>query len=141
MEGRRQEIISLPRTFSPAGGRLDVEMSPSLAASLLNSLEALPAPSCSCNNEAVLSYFLPNLETYRALQASGVENSILTARLDESLNDSITALVRNQNADGGWGWIRGSNTDPYISTYVLFGLGRARLAGISIPDETFDQCA
>lgn len=136
---RRQEIISLPRSFSPTGGRLDVELSPSLAASLLSSLEALPAPSCTCNNEAVLSYFLPNLETYRALQASGVDDPILKARLDESLNDSITALVRNQAFDGGWGWIRGGDSDPYISTYVLFGLGRARLAGISIPDETFSR--
>jgi len=135
--GTRREVISLPRSFSPTGGRLDVEMSPSLAASLLNSLEALPTPSCTCNNEAVLSYFLPNLETYRALQASGMDDPILKARLDESLNDSIAALVRNQNLDGGWGWIRGSDSDLYISTYVLFGLGRARLAGISIPDDTF----
>jgi uncharacterized protein YfaS (alpha-2-macroglobulin family) len=72
--GERQEIISLPRSFSPTGGGLDVEMSPSLAASLLNSLEALPTPSCTCNNEAVLSYFLPNLETQRALLASGIDD-------------------------------------------------------------------
>jgi uncharacterized protein YfaS (alpha-2-macroglobulin family) len=133
----RQEIISLPRSFSPTGGKLDVEMSPSLAASLLTSLEALPTPSCSCNNEAVLSYFLPNLETYRALQASGMEDPILKARLDESLNEGIAALVGNQNFDGGWSWIRGGDSDVYISSYVLFGLGRARLAGVSIPDETF----
>ena len=137
--GTRLEIISLPRSFPPTGGRLDVEMSPSLAASLLKSLEALPTPSCTCNNEAVLSYFLPNLETYRALQASGIDDPALKARLDESLNKGITALVRNQNLDGGWGWIRGSNSDPYISTYVLFGLGRARLAGSSIPDDTFNR--
>ncbi len=137
--GRSQEIISLPRSFSPTGGRLDLEMSPSLAASLLNSLEALPVPSCTCNNEAVLSYFLPNLETYRALQSSGIDNPVLKAHLDDSLDDSITALVRNQNSDGGWGWIRGSDSDPYISTYVLFGLGRARLAGVSVPDETFER--
>ena len=137
--GSRQEIISLPRSFSPTSGKLDVEMSPSLAASLLNSLEALPTPSCTCNNEAVLSYFLPNLETYRALQASGKDDPDLKARLDRSLGDSITALVRNQNPDGGWGWIRGSDSDPYISTYMLFGLGRARMAGISITDDTFDH--
>ena len=138
-EATRQEVISLPRTFSPIGGRLDVEMSPSLAASILNSLEALPTPSCSCNNEAVLSYFLPNLETYRALQASGLDNPDLKARLDDSLNDSVSALVRNQNFDGGWGWIRSSDSDPYMSSYVLFGLGRARQAGVNIPDETFES--
>jgi len=134
--GKSQEIISLPRSFSPTGGRLDVEMSPSLAASLLNSLEALPTPACTCNNEAVLSYFLPSLETYRALQASGRDDPVLKARLDESLDDSIAALVRNQNSDGGWSWILGADSDLYISTYVLFGLGRARLAGISVPDDT-----
>ena len=133
----RQEIISLPRSFSPTGGGLDVEMSPSLAASLLTSLEALPTPSCTCNNEAVLSYFLPNLETYRALLASGMDDPTLKARLDESLNDSIVALIGNQNFDGGWGWIRGGDSNVYISSYVLFGLGRARLAGVSIPEDTF----
>jgi len=137
--GRQQEIISLPRTFSPTGGQLDVEMSPSLAASLLDSLEALPAPSCTCNNEAVLSYFLPNLETFYALQASGRDDPILRERLDKSLNDSVAALVRNQNPDGSWAWIRGGDADPYISTYALFGLGRARKAGVSIPDDTFDR--
>ncbi len=137
--GKRQEIISLPRTFSPTDGGLDVEMSPSLAASLLKSLEALPAPACACNNEQVLSYFLPNLETQRALQASGMDDPILKERLDKSLVEGIAALVRNQNVDGGWGWISGSDSDPYISTYVLFGLGRARMAGLSIPDETFDR--
>jgi hypothetical protein len=137
--GERQEIISLPRSFSPSGGGLEVEMSPSLAASLLKSLEALPAPACTCNNEAVLSYFLPNLETQRALQASGIEDPVLKERLDQSLADGITALVRNQNIDGGWSWIRGADSDPYISTYVLFGLGRARMAGASIPDDTFNR--
>ncbi len=137
--GTRREVISLPRTFSPTGGKLDVEMSPSLAASMLSSLEALPTPSCTCNNEAVLSYFLPNLETYHALQASGMDDPVLKARLDESLNESIGVLVSNQNYDGGWGWISGSDSDTYISAYVLFGLGRARMAGISIPDETFER--
>jgi uncharacterized protein YfaS (alpha-2-macroglobulin family) len=137
--GTRQEIVSLPRSFSPTGGSLNIEMSPSLAASLLNSLEALPTPSCTCNNEAVLSYFLPNLETYRAMQVSGKEDPVLKERLEKSTADSIAALVRNQNTDGGWSWIRGNDSDPYISTYVLFGLGRARQAGLTIPDDTFDH--
>ena len=135
--GKSQEIISLPRSFSPMSGRLDLEMSPSLAASLLTSLEALPTPSCTCNNEEVLSYFLPNLETYRALQASGRDDAMLKANLDRSLNDGIATLVLNQNSDGGWGWIHGGDSDAYISTYILFGLGQARLGGVSIPDDTF----
>ncbi len=37
----QQEVISLPRTFTPNGGGLDVELSPSLAGSLLSALEAV----------------------------------------------------------------------------------------------------
>jgi uncharacterized protein YfaS (alpha-2-macroglobulin family) len=87
----------------------------------------------------VLSYFLPNLETYRALQASGLEDDELKAQIDESLDASLKALIQNQNQDGGWSWVRGSNSDGYISAYVLFGLGRARQAGIAIPDAVFEK--
>ena len=42
--GLQQEVISLPRTFTPNGGGLDVELSPSLAGSLLSALEAMEVP-------------------------------------------------------------------------------------------------
>jgi len=135
--GARQETINLPRTFSPTGGGLEVEMAPSLAATLLTGLEALPPPACACNSEEVLSYLLPNLEALHALQSSGMEDPALKARLDQYLKEGLEALVINQNEDGGWGWLKESRSDPYISAYVLFGLGRARLAGIQIPDEAF----
>jgi len=65
----QQEVISLPRTFSPSGGGLEVELSPSLAGSLLSGLEARQVPQCAMNAEATLSYLLPNLEVYRASTA------------------------------------------------------------------------
>ena len=40
----QQEVISLPRTFTPNGGGLDVEISPSLAGSLLSALEGTESP-------------------------------------------------------------------------------------------------
>lgn len=135
--GARQEIIHLPRTFSPSGGGLEVEISPSLASVVLQGLEVLTPPSCACNSKAVLSYILPHLEAYRALQTFGMEEPALKARLEGSLQEGIEALSANQNEDGGWGWLRGTRSDPYITAYVLFGLARARLAGLSVPDATF----
>jgi uncharacterized protein YfaS (alpha-2-macroglobulin family) len=137
--GSRQEVVSLPRTFSPIGGELEIEMTASLAAGLLNSLEALPFPACSYNNEAVLSFLLPNLEAHLALQSSGFKAPELQERLDSSLTDSISALVRNQNEDGGWGWFQGSRSDGFLTAYVLFGLARARQAGASVPEEVFES--
>jgi hypothetical protein len=93
----------------------------------------------ACNNEAVLSYFLPNLEMQRALQVFRHRGpQALKDRLDRSLvRMALPRWSATRIVDGGWSWIRGGESDPYISTYVLFGLGRARLAGITVPDETF----
>ncbi len=137
--GVRQEILHLPRTFSPSGGRLDLEISPSLASALLSGLEALPPPSCACNSEEVLSYLLPNLETYRALQAYGVDDAALKERLDGYLREGLDALQANQNEDGGWGWSSEAPSDPNITAYILFGLVRARQAGLTVSDETFHK--
>ena len=133
--GSKLEVISLPRSFVPTGGRLDVELAPSLAAAILDSLEAMPVPTHTSSNEAVLSYLLPNLETYRALQAAGLDNPDLKERLDASLDESVSRLAARQNEDNGWGWWAEGKSHPYISTYILFGLWRARELGVYV-DET-----
>lgn len=137
--GERQEVVSLPRTYDPTSGGLEVELTGSLAANLLAGLEDLPVPDCTCNNEAVLSYLLPNLEAYRALQASGMQAPGLQERLDASLRDGVIALVRNQNDDGGWGWLQGSPSDGHLTAYALFGLARAREAGAGVPERTLED--
>jgi len=137
--GTATEVISLPRTFDVTSGGLELELAPSLAASLLTSLEAMPVPDSTRYNEVVLSYLLPNLEIQRALQLSGEPNPEVQARLDQNIETSIDALIRNQNDDGGWGWTSEGPSDTYISAYILFGLGRARDGGILIPDDTFTR--
>ncbi len=82
----RQEIISLPRTFTPTGGGLDVELSPSLAGSLLSALEATEAPDYAMSAEATLSYLLPNLEVYRALNSAGLERSGADANASQPMS-------------------------------------------------------
>jgi uncharacterized protein YfaS (alpha-2-macroglobulin family) len=41
--------------------------------------------------------------------------------------------------DGGWGWWKGSESDPYISAYVLYGLVRAREAGSSVSQDVIQR--
>lgn len=129
--GQRIELVSLPRSFEPRGGRLYVELSPSLAAAMMNSLEALENQP-SDFSEQVLSRFLPNLHTYRVLREFGLEAPGLQARLDRSLQEGLPQLLARQNEDGGWGWWKNEISDPYISAYVLFGLSQARSAGVTV---------
>jgi len=136
----QQEVISLPRTFVPTSGGLDVELSPSLAGSLLSALEALQVPAESQSAEAILSYLLPNLEVYRALNNEGVSDPALTERITTNLNANVSRILSLQNVDGGWSWWGTSEkSDPYISAYVFFGLQQARAAGTVINDETLSR--
>ena len=133
----QQEVISLPRTFTPGTGTgLDVELSPSLAGSLLSALDAMEIPAYSISAEASLSYLLPNIEVHRALNNSGLSDPALSERITKNLNASVSRLQLLQNADGGWSWWgTGEPSDPYISAYVLFGLLRAQAISTSVnPD-------
>ena len=145
----QQEVISLPRTYAPTSGGLDVELSPSLAGSLLSALEALQVPAESQSAESIVSYLLPNIEVYRALNNAGLSDPKLTERVTSNLNASVSRILYLQNTDGGWGWWKtsplyggtdeGEKSDPYISAYVVFGLQRARAAGAVISDDVLNH--
>jgi len=132
--GESLELVSLPRSYESGGGQLKVELSASLAAAMMNALDALEHYPYECTEQSV-SRFLPNLETYRVTQEFGLDSSTLKTRLDRTLEDGLDKLTESQNEDGGWGWWQGDESDPYLTTYVLFGLVRAQDAGIQVDEE------
>jgi alpha-2-macroglobulin len=136
----RLELVSLPQSFEPYGGKLDIEMSPSLGAALLNGLSALERFPYE-SNEQTLSRFLPNLETYRALQTFGIQSPELQTRLERNLDQGLNRLIARQNPDGGWNWMGKGESDAYVSAYILFGLTRARLNGITVPVSVLEHAA
>ncbi len=145
-EASQQEVISLPRTFTPSDGGLKVELSPSLAGSLLTALGEMNESDPS-SAESITSYYLPNLEVYQSLSGASLNDQTLTDRVASITDTSVHSVLRLQNEDGGWNWWgstpAGSQTtpsDPYISAYVTFGLIRAHRAGVSV-DETAIQRA
>jgi uncharacterized protein YfaS (alpha-2-macroglobulin family) len=137
---QRLELVSLPVTFDASSGSLSVELDPSLAAAMLDSLEALEYYPSSCT-EPILSSFLPNLVTYSTLQSFAIESPDLKARLDRTLNQGLTQLLTLQRADGGWSWCQEGQSDAYITSYVLIGLVASQDAGISVPKETITNAA
>lgn len=129
--GELLELVSLPRSFDPEGGALNLEMAPSLGAAMLSALEVVDFYP-HANTEQAVSRFLPNLETFRVIQDFGLDEPGLQSRLDQLLEDSLEHLQVQQNSDGGWGWWQGNPSDTYITAYVLFGLIRAQEAGVEV---------
>lgn len=138
--GEQLEKIQMPLSYTPSGGSLQVELAPSLAASILSGLEASEAFPYDFT-EPILSHMLPNVEMYRALQDLKIETPGLKDELQARIDSSLQRLLRYQNKDGGWGWMAGQTSDEYITAYVLFGLVRAQRAGFFIPPRAIPTAA
>ena len=140
LEGAEQklEIITLPKTFDPKDGSLDIELSPSLAAALLTSLDALEE-DYYFSTIAVQSRFLPNVITYQTIQELELDYPQLESRLESIIPETLDVLASAQNEDGGWGWWEGSASDVEISSFILFGLAQAEQAGVFVDELMVQQ--
>ncbi|HZW02303.1 MAG TPA: alpha-2-macroglobulin family protein, partial [Anaerolineaceae bacterium] len=126
--GEELEIVSLPRSFDPDAGRLQVELSTTLAGAVVAGLEALEAYPYDYT-EPVISHLLPNLQVKLALQRLEVADPELLAGLNQAIEPNLEWLHQHQNNDGGWGWAPNRPSDTYLSAYALLALARAQQAG------------
>ena len=78
--GMQIEIVSLPRSFTPLGGDLTLELSPSLGTYLLDATKSLPEPDAFSSNEVIASYLMANLSVIPALREAGTPATELAQR-------------------------------------------------------------
>ena len=137
-EGSRTEVVALPPALDNTQGALTVRLDPSLAASMQAGLTYLETFPYECA-EQVVSKFLPNVLTYRAMQELGLKNADLETQLPGLVRDSLSRLYVLQHSDGGWGWWRDDESNPNISAYVVFGMLKARAAGFEVSEDAFQR--
>ena len=136
--GQQLEIVSLPQSFDPAEGQLQVTLSPSLAAAVLNSLDVLEEDELFSTVDS-LSFFLPQVISYQSLAELELEYPELETRLEEVITSTLDELAAAQNEDGGWGWSADNASDVEITSYLLFGLHQAERAGVFVPDRVLQR--
>jgi uncharacterized protein YfaS (alpha-2-macroglobulin family) len=54
------------------------------------------------------------------------------AQLASMVREGLGRIMQFQHSDGGWGWWPGDSSDPYMTSYVLYGLLTARDAGHTV---------
>jgi hypothetical protein len=135
--GSVTEAILIPQEATDQGEML-VTLEPSLAAGMIDGLDYLKHYEFECNEQTV-SRFLPNLFTVRALRLLEINNSDLEADLAYQLGVGVQRLVSRQNADGGWGYWPREESNPFITSYVLWGLWNAAELGYTVPESAIDR--
>jgi hypothetical protein len=113
-------------------------LDPTLGAAMKSALQVLDhAPYAS--TEQLITHFLPNLVTLRALQNIGLGDPNMENRLEQTLQESLQTLLSRQNSDGGWGWWKGLRSDQYLTAYALYALSQARESGASVSQASIDS--
>ena len=135
--GSRTEGIVLPPNMDPDRSTVTVRLDPSLAAAMQDGLSYLEHFEYECT-EQVVSRFLPNALTYRALAQLGIEDEALKAKLETLIPEGLEKLYQRQNSDGGWGWWDGDRSSPTLTAYAVFGLLRVREVGFTVRDSVIE---
>ncbi len=142
-KGRQVEAVLVPPNADLRRGAVDVTLSPSLAAALLDSLNYLEEewPYESACAHAVADRLLPNAVTARALGELNLGDAGLQSRLDTLIPQQIGRIADLALPGGGWGWCYSGERNDYLTAYVLFALVQARDAGYAIPPRVIGDAA
>lgn len=123
--------LAVPEASNPAARTIEVTLAPSMAGSVLGALDYLTAYPYGCT-EQTLSSFLPNLTVMRTMLSMDIpfgERSLLADRFAAA---GLKRLYDYQHEEGGFGWWKTDDDDPFMTAYALYGYLEAAGAGLSV---------
>jgi hypothetical protein len=151
--------LSIPKERIKETTSLQLTVTPSLAASLLDALPYLADYPYGCV-EQTMSRFLPAVIVAKTMRDLGIAaadvNTYISdvleprhdpqghplrrteatiSKLQSMTQDGTKRLYDFQHADGGWDWWKEGSSDRFMSAYVVWGFGMARDAGVPVKDD------
>jgi alpha-2-macroglobulin len=125
--------VNLPQGADARARSLRIDVAPSVAGSLFGALDYLTTYPYGCT-EQTMSSFLPNVIVSQALK-DVKSSSIKTSNdLSKKVQKGLDRLYAYQHNDGGWGWWKDDQSDPFMTAYVVSGLALGKRAGYQ-PDD------
>ena len=126
--------IALPPDADPRARSLRIEIAPSVAGSLFGALDYLTTYPYGCT-EQTMSSFLPNVIVSQALKDVKTTSLRNNNDLAKKVKKGIDRLYAFQHDDGGWGWWKDDQSDPFMTAYVVSGLTWAKQGDYDVSDD------
>jgi uncharacterized protein YfaS (alpha-2-macroglobulin family) len=130
----RSFSLNLPPNADARARSLRIDVSPSVAGTLFGALDYLTAYPYGCT-EQTMSSFLPNVIVSQALKDVKSASIRDSNDLPRKVQKGMDRLYAYQHNDGGWGWWKDDQSDPFMTAYVVSGLTLAKQNGYT-PDDT-----
>lgn len=156
--------LDLPKERKAGSTSLTVQVTPSLAVTMLDALPYLIDYPYGCT-EQTMSRFLPAAITAKTLRDVGLDPEDVMGRvfggiesrttgapatprqgtqknlaeLDKMVKAGLDRLYDFQHSDGGWGWWKEGESDHWMAAYVVWGLSLARDAKISVKEDVLSR--
>lgn len=155
--------LDIPKERKPESTSLMVQVSPSMAVTMLDALPYLIDYPYGCT-EQTMSRFLPAAITAKTLKDLGLspEDAMgkvfggieaATAKqthpkgkrdlreLDRIVKAGLERIYSMQKESGGWGWWKDDPPDHFMTAYVLWGLALALDAGLPVKQDVMSRAA
>lgn len=155
--------LELPSQRRPGSTHLTVQVTPSLAVTMLDALPYLLDYPYGCV-EQTMSRFLPAVVVAKTLNELGVPPEAIAGKLfggieqasadkthpngkkdlkelDRIVREGLDRLYDFQHADGGWGWWKEGESDHFMTAYVVWGLSLAKQAGLDVRLSVLEKAA
>ncbi|HWD94563.1 MAG TPA: alpha-2-macroglobulin family protein [Verrucomicrobiae bacterium] len=155
--------LDLPPERKPGSTSLSVQVTPSMAVTMLDALPYLADYPYGCT-EQTMSRFLPAVITAKTLRDLGLQPEDIMGRAFggietnsaaathpngkknlEKLTDMTDAALKRlydfQHGDGGWGWWKEGDSDHWMTAYVVWGMSLARDAGVEVKQDALRRAA
>lgn len=129
--GAWETVVEMPAAALPEISHVTIELSRSIAGSILSGLDYLTGFPYGCV-EQTMSKALPNAVVARAFAQLGRSDLLANSDLDNKIDASVQRLYGFQHDDGGWGWWYNDDSEDYQTAWVLLGLNVIADAGYPI---------
>ncbi|HET6890915.1 MAG TPA: MG2 domain-containing protein, partial [Pyrinomonadaceae bacterium] len=129
----RTFTLEAPANADPRARKLRIEVTPSVAGTLFGALDYLTTYPYGCT-EQTMSSFLPNVVVTEALKEVKSSSIRESNNLEKKVSRGRDRLYAFQHEDGGWGWWKDDQSDPFMTAYVIDGLTLAKRAGYEIDE-------
>jgi uncharacterized protein YfaS (alpha-2-macroglobulin family) len=131
--------VWLPAGIDTSKGKLEITMSPTLAGTINQGLDYLMAYPYGCT-EQLASSILPNLALKKLIDTGKFDTkSIDAVQLKKNVQSGLEQIYKNQQPNGGFGlWIE-SQSNAYLTAYVVETMNEATGTGYSVDKGVMDR--